>query len=246
MFAPLKRAFHGDRDPAGEKLTNRSKIVSILRSLKTDHELLSVSVAGSRDKSNSAILGIKESRDCFYLDELSSRDAHDALVKNRKARIECRLQGMELRFACHLVKANTESGIALYEIAIPKAMFRLQRRQHFRLRLAPGLLIPVTIPSLEGEAVTGEAFDLSASGLGAFFRTRNVPSRGLMLRNISISLPGSRPFKTSIEVRFARLDSAHHMLRLGGRFMSLDRKQERQLEQFLAEQQRKLRRHQPR
>jgi len=245
MFASLKQFFQENRRPAQDTISSRKKIVAILRHLKEDHELLSVSVVGHPDPANTAVLGVKESINGFYLDELSTLEAHQAFLKQRKAVVQCRLQGVDLRFPCCLVKADSQGGIALYEVAIPKGMVRVQRRQHFRLRLNPGLTVPVTAPHFEGAMVSGEAFDLSAGGLGAFFNTRSLPSRGQVLSGIAISLPGSQPVKANLEVRFARLDSAHHMLRVGGRFRNLDRKQERLLAQFLAEQQRKRRRFNP-
>jgi len=246
MLASLKRVLQGDRNPAEERVTSRKKIIAILRQLKADHELLCVSVPGCKNTSNTALLGLKEDRGHFYLDELNSCDAHEALLKTRKARIQCRLRGTELVFTAQLLKNRMQDGIALYTMAIPGSMVRVQRRQNFRLHLGAGLMVPVTIPRFEGERVSGEAFDLSACGLGAFFRTRNLPNRGQVLSGLSIALPGSQPLKVNVEVRFARLDSAHHMLRMGGRFINLDRKQERQLAQFLAEQQRKRRRYEPR
>ena len=246
MLATLKRTIRGDRSPAGEKLTERKKIIAILHQLKADHELLSVTVPGCKDKANTAILGTKAEKGQFYLDELNSRLAHEAFLKSRKARVDCRLQGMELSFVVHMLRANTASGIALYELAIPNTVMRLQRRDSFRLRLSPGLIVPVTLAHYEGDSVRGEAMDLSAGGVGLFLHTRNIPSRGQILHNLSISVPGSRPFKASVEVRFARLEQVHHTLRVGGRFVNLDPGQERQIAQFLAEQQRKLRRHGPR
>ncbi len=246
MLATLKRAIRGERSPAGEKVTDRKKIIATLHQLKADHELLGVTVPGCEYKSNTAILGIKEEQGHFYLDELNSRPAHEAFLKNRKARIDCRLQGMELSFVAHMLKASTASGIALYELAIPKSLNRLQRRDSFRLRLGPNLSVPVTLPHFEGETVSGEALDLSAGGVGIFLHTRNIPSRGQILHSLSISMPRSRPFQADVEVRFARLEQVHHMLRIGGRFVNLNLKQERQIAQFLAEQQRKLRRHGPR
>jgi len=246
MLATLKRAIRGDSNPAGEKLTDRKKIVAILLRLKADHELLGVTVPGCQHKANTAILGIKEQQGHFYLDEFNSRPAHEKFLKSRKARIDCRLQGMELSFIVHLEKANTANGIALYKLAIPNAVTRLQRRDSFRLRLSPGLTVPVTLAHFEGETVSGEALDLSAGGVGISLHTRNVPSRGQILHSVSLSIPRTRPFKADLEVRFARLEEVHHTLRVGGRFVNLNPQQERQIAQFLAEQQRKLRRHGPR
>jgi len=246
MLASLKRAFQGDRRPGEQRVTSATRIRAVLHQLKHDHELLCATVPGCKDKANTAILGIKEQRGVFYLDELSAVSAHQSLLKCGKLRIECRLRGMQLQFAARLLKSGTDGGLALYEMALPKAMRRLQRRENFRLRLSPGLSVPVRIPNLEGETVNGEAFDLSASGVGAFLHTRTIPRRGQILAGVTLSLPRTRPIQTKLEIRFARQNPAQHMLRIGSRFVGLDRKQERQIAQFLAEQQRKRRRHEPR
>lgn len=226
-------------------MTSRSVIVATLHQLKAEHELLSVRVPGCPDTASSAILGVREEQGCYYLDELNLPAAHKAFLKTRKAVIHCRLQGMEVRLPCQLAKASSDGGIALYRITIPNRIVRVQRREHFRLRLNPGLMIPVTVPRLEGDRAVGEAFDLSAGGVGAFINTRNIPSRGQILSEVSIALPEAPSFKTNLEIRFARVDNIHHMLRIGGRFVSLDRNQERVIAHFLAEQQRKRRRHTP-
>jgi len=246
MFATLKRALQGEtRDSGEENVTSRSLIVATLHQLKTEHELLCVRVPGCADTASSAILCVKEDQDCYYLDELNLPATHKAFLKKRKAVINCRLQGMEVRLPCHLVKASSDGGIALYKISIPNRMIRVQRREHFRLKLNSGLMVPVTVPRLEGDQATGEAFDLSTGGVGAFIHTKNIPSRGQVLTEVSIALPQSPSFKTNIEIRFARVDDIHHTLRIGGRFVDLNRNQERVIEHFLAEQQRKRRRHGP-
>lgn len=242
----LTRAFQGDRSSGKERVTSSTKIRAILRQLKAEHELLCATVPGCKDQANTAILGIEEKRGLFYLDELNTDTAHQALVRNGKLRIACRLHGMKLQFVAHMLKTDTDAGLAIYEMAIPKVIARLQRRENFRLRLNPGPVITVTIPDFGGETIHGEALDLSSTGIGAFLRTRNIPSRGQALSAVSLAIPRIRPLKTRLEVRFARQDSAHHMLRIGARFVGLEPRQERQIAQFLAEQQRKRRRHGPR
>lgn len=246
MFATLKRALQGEtRDSGEENVTSRSVIIATLHQLKTEHELLSVRVPGCSDTASSAILGVREEQGCYYLDELNLATTHKAFIKQRKAIIQCRLQGMEIRLPCQLQKVSSDGGIALYRICIPNRMIRVQRREYFRLRLNAGLAIPVTVPHLEGHRASGQAFDLSAGGVGAFINTKDIPSRGQVLTGVSIALPQSPSFKANIEIRFARVDEIQHTLRIGGRFVSLDRNQERVIAHFLAEQQRKRRRHNP-
>lgn len=242
MFFLSGRTGKGGDGHGADKLTSRAKIIAVLRQLKSEHELLSAQVNGQAACCNTAILGVREKEGIFFLDELSDPASHEAFLKHGKLRVDCRLQGMELHFMCKLNRADTSGGIALYEVGIPKVVHRLQRRQHFRVRLNPGTSIAVSVPCFEGETLSGEAFDLSAGGLGAFFRTRNIPNPGQIMNDCTIPLPRYKPIKTRLEVRFAKLDGAHHRLRLGGRFVGLDRRQERLLAQFLAEMQRKRRR----
>jgi c-di-GMP-binding flagellar brake protein YcgR len=246
MFVSVQRALQGERRPGQERITSATKIRAILHQLKADHELLCVSIPGCQDSANTAILGIKEQRGVFYLDELNSATAHEALLDGRMLRVTCRLHGMELQFVAQLLRTDTDKGLTLYEMALPKALTRAQRRETFRLRLSPGLSVPISIPSMDGETVSGEAFDLSATGVGALLRTRNIPSRGQVFAGVTLALPRAKPLKAKLEVRFARQNAAQHMLRIGARFVSLERQQERQIAQFLAEQQRRRRRHDPR
>lgn len=246
MFASLKRRFQRDRSAGKERVTATPRIRAIVRQLKAEHELLCVKVPGCEQPANTAILGITEQSGVFYLDELNNDAAHQALLDKRQLSVSCRLQGMELRFAVALLKVEKQDGLALYEMALPKLITRTQRRENFRLRLGPGLVVPITIPSLEGETVKGEVFDLSATGIGAYLYTRNIPACGKTLTGVTLSLPRTRALKASIEIRFARPNAAQHMLRIGARFTDLASGQERQIARFLAEQQRKRRRHEPR
>lgn len=245
FFASLKQTFHHNRAPGRERITAAARIHAILRQLKDEHELLGVTVPGCEQPANTAILGVSEKRGIFLLDELNSDDAHRALLQNRKLSISCRLQGMEMKFACALVNSSTDGGLAVYEIALPRQITRVQRRDNYRLRLDAGLVVPVTVPDLDGETVKGQVFDLSTSGIGAYLQTRNSPPPGKVLRDVALSLGRGRPVKAAIEIRFARQNTSHHMLRIGARFVDLETAQERQIARFLAEQQRKRRRHRP-
>lgn len=238
-----KRMPRRDRKPEGERVSSHSKIIAMLRQLEADHELLSVSVPGCADSTNTAVLGVKEEGGYFLLDEFASGAANQAFSEHKTALVKGRLRGTELCFNVTLIKIGSESNILLYAVRIPNLIIRKQRRHQFRLRLNPNLSIPLSIPDLCGSRAAGEAFDLSASGVGAFLNTRSHPGRGDLLHEVSICLPNDKPLVAQLEVRFARADSVRHMLRIGGRFVSLNKQEERKLERFLAEQQRKRRRH---
>lgn len=238
-----KRMPQRDREPQGERVTGGKKIAAILRQLEADHELLSVTVANCPDIASTAILGVKQDGGYLLLDEFSSSAVNQAFSEHKNALVKGWLRGTEVRFNCRLLKTGSDSDILLYAVQIPSVIIRKQRRNQFRLRLNPTLSVPLTVPDLDGCKAAGIVYDLSASGLGALLNTRNCPERGALLPEVSICLPGTKPLITKLEVRFSRADSDRHMLRIGGRFVALNKKEERKLEQFLAEQQRKRCRH---
>lgn len=246
MSGTAKRTLQRDRRAGEERLTSATRIGAVLEQVYEDRELLSATVPGCPDTASTAIVGFTKQRTAFYLDELSSASTHQALLKAGKLRLDCRLRGTRLHFVARLLKADTDNGLAVYEMALPSALNRVQRRESFRLRLNPGLSVQLSIPKLGGETVAGEAFDLSATGIGAFLHTRHVPACGEVLTDVSLSLPGGQPLRVNLEVRFARQNNGQHMMRIGARFVGLDREQERRIARFLAEQQRKRRRHDPR
>lgn len=245
MSASTKTRTGAQRKPGQERITSPSKIVALLSQLKLEHELLSVSMAGCEHTANTVVLGIRTDSGALYLDELSTENAHRVLLRQRKARFSARLQGMKLYFDAVVRKVEKSKGIALYEMALPQSITRLQRRDSFRLRLTSGTPVPLNIEELDGESVGGAVQDLSASGLGALLRTRKQPCCGQLLSAVTLSLPGKTPITTRLEVRFARSDDARGMLHLGGRFVDLTPRQQRDIAQYIAEQQRKRRRHRP-
>ncbi|MDT8388549.1 MAG: flagellar regulator YcgR PilZN domain-containing protein [Thiogranum sp.] len=228
-----------DCDTEGERIRGQKRIIALLRQLQAGHALLSMTVPGCSAIANTAILGIKDDRGFFLLDELSANVTHEAFLKAKKAVAKGRLNGTEMYFNCQLVKTGADDNMVLYAIRLPDEIIRKQRRNQFRLRLSPAVCVPVEVSDPDGCSTAGELHDLSTSGLGALLQTRHCPEHGQRLSRVSIALPGSAPFITELEVRFSRIDKTRHMLRLGGRFLTLTQQQERKLEQFLAEQQRK-------
>ncbi len=242
MFSP-EHLTHHDCGTEGESVRGQKRIISILRQLQADRELLSVTVPDCSATANTAILGIKEDRGFLLLDEFSSRVTHKAFLKGKRAVAKGRLNGAEMFFDCQLIKTGADDNMVLYAVRLPVEIIHRQRRNQFRLRLPPALCIPVEVSNLNGCSTAGELHDLSTSGLGALLQTGHCPQHGDLLSSVSITLPGATSFITELEVRFSRIDETRHMLRLGGRFLGLTQQQERKLEQFLAEQQRKRCRH---
>jgi c-di-GMP-binding flagellar brake protein YcgR len=219
------------------------RIRSILLELEARHEVLSATVPDCDEVSAAAILEVHDNDGSFRLEHFDSEIVHRALLHSGEIRLACRLRGTQLSFTTRLMDAEPEDGRAAYRLALPASLSCAQRRENFRLRLSPGLAVSVTVPDLDGETVKGDAFDLSATGIGLFLHTRRTPSRGQRLRGVTLHLPHSRPVLCTLEIRYVHKNAVYRTLRVGARFVALEPSQQKLLDRFLAEQRRKRRHH---
>ncbi|MGW8309653.1 MAG: flagellar brake protein [Thiogranum sp.] len=239
-----RRGSQEQRRPDRDWITSPIRIRAILVELEASHEVLSASVPDGNEVSATAILEVHDSDGSFRLEHLDSETAHRALLQSGEIHLACRLRGMQLSFTTRLMDdTEPEDARAAYRLALPASLSCSQRRENFRIRLGPGLAVSVTVPDLDGETVKGDAFDLSATGIGLFLHTRRTPSRGQRLPGVTLDLPHSRPVRCTLEIRYVHKNAVYRTLRVGARFVGLEPSQQKLLDRFLAEQRRKRRHH---
>lgn len=242
----FSRGGGSDYQSSTQRVTKPSQIVRSLKLLKEGHCLVNVTVPGHDETYNTAILGIYPGRELLVLDELNSRDGHEQLLKAGKLKASCRFHGVEYRFAGAVQQVDYQGGIAMYRVALPQLLLHIQRRDHYRVPVDRETDIQVNLPLTGDPRLRGHLCDLSQGGIGALFETRSSPNQGQVLPVCSLMLPNQKPIRTELEVRFARLDGQRNVLRVGGRFVNLDKEQERDLARLVAKLQREYLRKHPR
>ncbi len=225
-----------------EKVTEPALIVNFLQRIHSSRALLTVTVPGHNELYNSAILEVNARKGYILLDEINPKEGHVLFLKAAKLQAQTRLKGVDLSFDAALQKADGKEGIAFYKVAMPSLVYYRQRRACYRVRIGAGLAVPVQMSS-ENHMLQGILYDISAGGIGARFNPRLSLEfeHGKIIPHCTIDLPTGNKISSGLEVRFLLADEQHKHLHLGGRFVDLDKAQEKAVERFVADIDRQLR-----
>jgi c-di-GMP-binding flagellar brake protein YcgR len=222
-----------------EKVTHAPQIIGLLRRLRDQRVLLSVSVPGHGGVFNSLLLEIDPERKLIFLDELNPRTGHELVVQTRELRVHSQCQGVELGFTCQVEVGQGQSGISFYSAALPESINYLQRRGSFRVRVGLDLAVPLQMPIDANNVIEGELFDLSMGGLGATLDSALHLERGQVLPCV-VNLPKSDPLQLQIEIRFIRADDSKPVQRIGASFRNLDPRQQNLLRRLVTQLEREM------
>lgn len=219
-----------------EKITNAGYIASLLKRVQESRALLSVTVAGSDEIYNSAVIAVDPAEHYLLLDELNPPDGHARFLQSGRLHAHTRMQGVDVSFAGTLLEARDDKGIAMYKIALPAVVNYRQRRASFRAHVGAGLAVPVALSDADTERLDGVLCDISAGGIGARVKDKASThlAQGGTFSDCHITLPHGETVHCALEVRFVAADANHRTLRFGGRFVDLDRMQAKLVEQFIA------------
>lgn len=229
-----------------EHLTAPEQIVSLLKRVKDDHSLLTVTIPGSKERYSSAILAVRHKDGYIVLDELTPRTGHSQLLQAQKVYIHAKVNGIDLNFASTVTSVGQDAGIAFYHVALPaKAIYR-QRRSSYRIFIERGQSIPVTLVINNSRVIEGQLSDISVGGMAVHFAvaigsdlqlaTNLLP--GDIVSACTIYFDSRSKVSSQFEVRYVRNDRDRRLVRVGGRFLKLDRLQEKTIQNFVAAQER--------
>lgn len=229
-----------------ERLTNAGHIASLLKRVHDAHAMLSVTIPGSDELYNSAVLQVDPAESFVLLDELRPLDGHELLAPGTKLHAHTRVRGIDVSFAGTVVEIGQDDDGAFYRLALPAVVNYRQRRASFRAHVHAGLAVPIILNLPDQQRLEGSLWDISAGGIGARLRPPVIHfEEGLLLPNCEIVLPPGEHVRFGLEVRFAAPDDKSQQLRLGGRFVDIDRSQQRLVEHFVTSLEREYLRKRP-
>lgn len=222
-----------------EKITHAPQIIGLLRRVRDQRILLSVSVPGHGELFTSLLLEVDPERNRILLDELNPRAGHELVRETRQLRVHCQCQGVELGFACQVEIGQGKSGICYYRAALPEAINYLQRRGSYRVRVGLDLALFLQLPVDETTLIEGELFDLSMGGLGANVDTKLRLERGQILPCV-LNLPKTDPLQLEIEIRFVHAEEHKPTQRIGASFRNMQPRQQTLLRRLVTQLEREM------
>ncbi len=238
----------------GETVTNRARILGLLRRLIETRSLVSVRLPSSREPFNSAILEADAERDLILLDELTPVAGHKALLKGRRLQVRARLKGVDIHFSGRLVSAGSEGGVAFYRLPFPKSIEYHQMRAYFRAQPSMGQPVSVrlrppargrdqqeVVPDiLERMVAEGHLFDISQGGICAVISEGAVPFRAGSVLACALSMPDGEPLHCEVEIRNLGEEPRSGHPRIGARFVNLTPKAANRIAQLVLSIQREM------
>ncbi len=233
--------------PEIERISFAPQIASLLRRLQETRSLLSVTVAGSDELYNSAIVEVDAEFGYVLLDELTPVEGHMRLLQSRALHAHARLRGVDISFAGALQEAGEKDGIAFYRLPMPTLVNYRQRRANFRARVGMAIPVPIGLGNRHIAELDGTLYDISIGGVGALVRAGSIAElrQGSVFERCNIRLPKGREITCGLEIRYVSHDERRHALRIGGRYVDLGRAQEKIIEHFVAALERELLRKMP-
>lgn len=239
-------------ESAAERVEDPQRINTVLKGLQIGRCMLTVVVPGVNQPYLSVMLKADPNRG-FWIDELTPRSGHEALLRIGRVHINASLHGIGVHFKSVMRQAGETGGVAWYRFEPPEMLHYLQRRSWCRVRV--GTLNPVAVhiepcetPDGEGDEgdlpivcplpfpeqpIHGRLFDISRGGIGVLLPRDTVLARGQRLERCIIDIPETEPLETAVEVRHTFLDSVTNMQRTGASFIKLDVRQKRVVKAFV-------------
>lgn len=216
-----------------ERLVDASRIGGLLASVIEQRALVTITIDGSPERYNSALLALDPVARCLLLDELTPRRGHESAMRARRLHVLARIRGVELGFASEIQGIVEEDGAIAYRLAFPHALDYRQRRAYYRASLR-GHPTAITLFRSEEEPLRGTLRDISVGGVGATFPAglpedivpgTRVPSR--------IDFPDNS-IAGDIEICFVSRSPHDRSFVLGARFVGLEPADQKRLGQLVA------------
>lgn len=220
-----------------ERVTSRIRLLALLNRFKDHLSILTVTLPNSNTRYTSAILDINATENCLLLDELTPEDGHRRLLQARKCTVEVFTKGQGLRFTTKLVAEGSEKGIGYYKVTMPASMDYYLRRTNYRASLPRGERTPIWFKTQDGTLIEGDVLDLSLGGVG--FRVPRSPwaeglQQGTEIPACRIRLDSGDALYCDIKIRHTGLREDRTYVRVGARFVNLDKRVMKALERHIA------------
>ncbi|SEP14363.1 c-di-GMP-binding flagellar brake protein YcgR, contains PilZNR and PilZ domains [Aquisalimonas asiatica] len=193
-------------------LTHQPDIVAVLRQLARRPELITAYFNQGRESINTAVVRVDPDRGELDLDPGPEPDVNRRALAAGSLVCMARENNVSVRFRVNTVREKESKDGTVFRAPLPDSLYRLQRREYFRVPTAVAKPVTCRIPTDDGETYTFRAMDLSLGGIGIIDASMDL---SLSLRdvfsNCEVEIPGSSPLVMDLEVR----NISRHMFRDG-------------------------------
>ncbi len=227
-----------------EEKQEYAQIFVLLRRALEARCMLSVRVGTDPETYLSAILEVVRDGRYLVLDELNPKSGHASMEANREVEIRAVVEGIVLRFRSYVMQVAHDNGLPYYKIAFPKTFTYAQKRDQYRVAVPLHQHYEVRVMFADGREIAGELRDLSMGGLSARLHAGRIDPVADMKAVATFRLVVSRELSFAADAEIRNISAAQppRVPRVGARFVALNARTSRRIEEFCDEiQTRRLR-----
>ena len=184
------------------QLTSRRDIVAVLRQLGRRPELITGYFDQGRQSLVTAVLEVDQDAGEVVLDH----GPDDAI--NRRAlaagQLVCmaRQNNVSVKFRLHGLRRDSRDDGPVFRAPLPDSLYRLQRREFFRVPMPVSNPVLCRIATEAGEVHEFRVTDMSLGGVGIVDAAMKLPLRiGDIFNGAELRVPGQRPLAVDLEIR---------------------------------------------
>jgi flagellar brake protein len=226
---------HKENDEAPEELNryqvvSRREIISILRTLSNQNQLVRMQVDNGNEAIMTSVLGVEEGSGLMVIDCARSAISNQKIVAGRRFSFETSLDNIRILFSAEKVELCEYDGREAFMLAIPKNVVRLQRREYYRVPtpVVNPVRCTIRIQNDEDKPAQVLSFPLqNVSGGGVAIIDENKvldDTIGQLYKDCKIDLPGSTLVIATLEIRNShevKLSNGKTIRRIGCLFVDL-------------------------
>lgn len=210
------------------QVQSRREILSLLRSLQQQRQLITMLVNGSPEAVITSVLGVDEVNNVLYIDCASNAAMNRKIVESDNISFETVLDRIRILFFASQLQECTYEGLPALWMPVPDSVIRLQRREYYRVPTPISNPVRCTIPvqhELGTETVTLTLINVSGGGIALIDEKKALDATfGTIYHDCRIHLPGNTVVVTALQIRNSQdvtLPTGKSVRRIGCLFIEL-------------------------
>jgi len=188
------------------EVASRREIVSLLRQIGEQNQLIRLLIRGEADVCVTSILAVDEDSNTIVLDRSVDPAQNQRMAGAARAKCETTLDKIRILFGAANLAPTIWRGEPALRADIPPTLIRLQRREYYRMATPVTNPVRALIPApMDGGAGGMSVFalhDISVGGIALLDSKLLLDTTvGRVIANCRIELPEIGPIATSLEIR---------------------------------------------
>jgi c-di-GMP-binding flagellar brake protein YcgR len=227
------------------QLGSAQKAAHVLNKISESHEPLAILPHDRAEQFGSMLLAIDPERHWLIIDELTPAVGNQRVSVGSPFFVIGRHEGVFVGFQSRVLDRIDWEGYGALRVSYPEAMYYLQRRNFFRVVVAPGDVGSVELQRRGAKTIYGQCHDLSVNGMRLFVPSpldyalhegEYVPMVRFSLLDIELAVEGEVRFVGNLRNAGGR----QPMRQVGLQFLNMAPGFEQRLQQYVQRRDREL------